>query len=60
MDQYIPEDILNRLIVETNSQGQVKNKTSFEAVLEKLETRLARLLESEKILTEMKVNKFKS
>jgi len=60
MDQYIPEDILNRLVVETNPDGQVKNKTSFESVLEKLETRLERLLESERVLTEMKVNKFKS
>lgn len=60
MEQYIPDDVLARLVVETNGAGHVKNKTSFESVLEKLETRLERLLESERILTEMKINKFRS
>lgn len=60
MEQYIPDEVLNRLVVETNDEGQVQNKTSFESVLEKLETRLERLLESERLLTELKINKFKS
>lgn len=59
MQQYIPEDVLNRLIVEA-PDGTVKKKMSFEDVLEQLEHRLEKLLKSEKVLTEMKANPFKS
>jgi DNA-binding NtrC family response regulator len=60
MSQYIPSEVLDRLILETDAKGQIQAKSSFEGLLEKLETRLDQLLKSEKMLVELKTNKFAS
>ncbi len=49
---HIPKEVIDRLVVEADSQGNVKEKMSFEALLERLEVRLEQLLESEKVMTE--------
>lgn len=59
MTQYIPEDIIERLVVDAPG-GSVKAKMSFENLLENLESRLERLLESEKVIDEMRSNKARS
>ena len=57
--QHIPADIIDRILVETNDQGQVVHKMSFEDLLEKLEMRLDYLLKSEHLMNEMRINKIK-
>lgn len=59
MSQHIPQEIMDRLVVDTDEKGNVKQKMSFDTLLERLENRLDKLLESEKLLTELKTNKFK-
>ena len=59
MGQYISEDVLNRSIIETDGNGKVIQKQSFEEIMEKLETRLTQLLKAEKVLLDMKTNNFK-
>lgn len=59
MDQYIPIEVLNRLIVE-DMYGSKNKQMSFNDLLEKLETRLELLLDNEKLYSEIKSNKFKS
>lgn len=56
LGQYIPEEIIQRLVVDAPN-GKVKAKMSFEDLLEALETRLDTLLESEKMMNEMRHNK---
>lgn len=49
MSQYIPQEVIERTIIHA-PQGLVKNKLSFELLLEHLEARLEKLLASEKIM----------
>lgn len=56
---YIPEDVLSRMIIEAPG-GTVKKKMSFDDVLETLEGRLDQLLSSEKVLNEMRSQKFRN
>ncbi len=61
--QHIPEDMIDRLVVDGpggNSGGDPKAKMSFDTLLEKLESRLDTLLASEKMIIELKTNRFKS
>lgn len=51
--QYIPEDLMNRLVVDAPS-GAVKKKMSFEELLENLEHRLDQLLRSERVINDLK------
>jgi FixJ family two-component response regulator len=55
MDQYIPEDVQNKMVVDAPG-GVIKKKMSFDDLLSDLESRLDMLLTSEKLLTEMKSN----
>jgi DNA-binding NtrC family response regulator len=51
--QHIPEDVMDRLIVSPSKDGGGLQKISFEQLLENLEHRLDRLLNSEKVMHEM-------
>ena len=51
--QHVPQPVLDRMVLDA-SQGEEKKKMSFEQLLEMLEGRLDRLLESEKILNQLK------
>ena len=53
-EQYIPKDVLDEMIVDAPN-GQIKQKMSFEGLLEQLEMKFETLLESEKSLTEFKM-----
>jgi DNA-binding NtrC family response regulator len=53
LNQHIPSDIVERMVIEAQ-EGSVRNKMSFESLLEHLESRLERLLESEKIMTQLR------
>ena len=55
---YIPQDLLDRMIVDTQNRSGSK-KMSFEDLLENLETRLEQLLQSEKVLGEIRQQKYK-
>ncbi len=57
--QYIPEETIDRMVVDAPN-GNVKEKMSFEDLLEKLEHRLETLLVSEKMLADLKTNKWKA
>jgi FixJ family two-component response regulator len=59
LSQYIPDEILERLMVETDENGQVKARHSFEEFLERLESRLDFLLKSERVLLELKTQNYK-
>lgn len=59
LDQYIPIEIRDRMIVDAPG-GKVEKKIGFDDLLGHLEQRLEKLLESEKILNEMRVNKMKA
>lgn len=59
MDQYIPPEIKERFIVDA-PEGTITKHQSFDQLLESLENRLETLLNSEKLLTELRLNKFKS
>ena len=59
MEQYIPEGVMKKMIVEA-PDGVVKTQMSFDQLLESLESRLETLLQSENILTDIKVNQFKT
>ncbi len=54
---HIPKDMIDRLVVDADNNGKVKEKMSFDTLLERLESRLDKLLESEKIMTEVKNKK---
>ena len=54
MDQYIPEDVQNRMIVETVGD-KVKKKISFEDLLASLDARLDQLLQKEKLFQQIKL-----
>ncbi len=58
--QHIPEELIDRLLVDADPGGNVKAKISFEDLMERLESRLDSLLASEKMITELKTNRFKS
>jgi YesN/AraC family two-component response regulator len=65
--QHIPAETLNRIIRPANAKQDNSGKTmgivkdeSFEELLERLETRLEKLIASEKILDEMRVNKLRN
>lgn len=61
--QHIPEDVIDRLVVDaTPAEGAAdgSSKMSFDTLLEKLESRLDTLLASEKMIIELKTNRFKS
>ena len=53
MDQYIPEDVQARMIVETVGDT-VKKKISFEDLLASLEARLDHLLQKEKLFYQVR------
>jgi DNA-binding NtrC family response regulator len=57
MDQYIPEDVQSRMIIETEGAGDVKQKMSFDEVLSTLEARLDFLLKKEQIFVDLKSKK---
>ena len=57
MDQYIPEDVQSRMIVETEGQNDVKKKMSFDEVLSNLEARLDFLLKKEQVFVDLKSKK---
>lgn len=50
--QYIPEDIVERMVVDA-PEGDLKQKMSFEDLLEKLEHRLDHLLETERLMNDL-------
>ncbi|MFN7454319.1 MAG: response regulator [Pseudobdellovibrionaceae bacterium] len=54
--QYIPEDVIDRLVVDAPN-GKVKEKMSFEKLLERLESRLDQLLKSEQVLEQLRKKK---
>ncbi|MCE3010406.1 MAG: response regulator [Proteobacteria bacterium] len=54
--QYIPEDVIDRLVVDA-PHGKVKEKMSFEKLLEQLESRLDQLLKSEQVFEQLKKKK---
>jgi FixJ family two-component response regulator len=56
---YIPEDVLNRMIVNAPN-GTVKKSMSFEDLMEALETRLDQLLKAEKSLGELREKNYKN
>jgi DNA-binding NtrC family response regulator len=56
--QYIPEDVMERLVIEA-PLGQVVQTMSFEDLLEKLEHRLDLLLSSEKVINELRDSRWK-
>jgi DNA-binding NtrC family response regulator len=58
MSQYIPDEIIDRLVVDAPN-GKVEKKMSFENLLEVLESRLEKLLTSERVLEEMRLNKLR-
>lgn len=66
--QHIPAETLNRIIRPTSINANSSNlkvsgnskDESFEELLERLETRLEKLIASEKILDEMRVNKLRN
>lgn len=65
--QHIPAETLNRIIRPATAKQDPSIKTtgivkdeSFEELLERLETRLEKLIASEKILDEMRVNKLRN
>lgn len=51
--QHVPKEVLERMVIETQ-EGVVTKKMSFEDILENLERRLDTLLESERILSQLK------
>lgn len=53
LSQYIPEDLMDRLVVDA-PDGKVQKKMSFEDLLENLEFRLDQLLKTEKMMNELK------
>lgn len=55
MGQYIPQDVMDRLVVEAPN-GKVTKKMSFEDLLHNLESRLDQLLKTEKVINELKEN----
>lgn len=57
LSNHLPQEVIDRLVIDTDSDGTVKEKMSFDSLLEKLETRLDRLLESEKMMSELKTRK---
>jgi DNA-binding NarL/FixJ family response regulator len=57
--QHIPEDVIDRLVIDGPGSNS-NNKMSFDTLLEKLESRLDTLLASEKMIVELKTNRFKS
>ncbi len=59
LNQYIPEDVVNRLVVDAPN-GTVTQKMSFEDLLEALESRLEILLKSEGVLSELRQNKLRA
>ena len=59
MEQYIPDEVMKRMIVEAPN-GIIKKQMGFDDLLENLEGRLETLLNNEKLLTEMKVNQFRA
>ncbi len=50
--QYIPEETLERLVIDPSSETETK-KMSFDDLLENLEMRLDRLLASEKVMNDL-------
>ena len=55
---YIPQDVLDRMVVDTQNTSGSK-KMSFDDLLENLETRLEQLLRSEKVLGEIRQQKYR-
>jgi DNA-binding response OmpR family regulator len=55
---YIPQNVLDRMIVDTQNRSGSK-KMSFDDLLENLETRLEQLLNSEKVLAEIRQQRFR-
>jgi FixJ family two-component response regulator len=55
LSQYLPEDLIDRTIVEATPDGSIKTQMSFDQLLENLESRL----DSEKILNELRYNKMR-
>jgi DNA-binding NtrC family response regulator len=55
--QHIPDDLMDRLVIDAAPEGEVKKKMSFEELLENLELRLDQLLTSEKAINELKGNR---
>lgn len=58
MDQYIPAAVLEKLVLDA-PDGAPNNKITFDQLMEILETKLESLLQSEKILSELRVNKIR-
>jgi FixJ family two-component response regulator len=57
--QHIPEELIERLVIEPKSGSHPESKMSFDTLMEKLESRLEALLASEKMILELKTNRFK-
>ncbi len=56
LTQYIPDEVMDRLVIDAPN-GTVKQKMSFEDLLEKLEHRLDYLLKFEKMINDLKIQK---
>lgn len=54
LTNFMPENDLNQMVIETNSDGQVIKAGSFEKLMDQLEGRLDDLLETEKTLEYLK------
>jgi DNA-binding NtrC family response regulator len=57
--QYIPEDLMDRLVVDA-PEGADAKKMSFEDLLENLEHRLDQLLSSEKVMNDLSGSRLKT
>jgi FixJ family two-component response regulator len=57
--QYIPEDVIDRLVVEAPN-GRIKRSMSFDDLLANLEQRLNQLLTSEKLMNDLKDSNLKN
>lgn len=59
MSQYVPAEVLDRLVALTDAQGNIVGEVSFDKLIDNLESRLDKLMKSEKTLIEMKATKRK-
>lgn len=54
MENYIPGDVLERLIVETDADGKVQEKKSFEKTLSILEEKFNQMITTEQMLKKLR------
>lgn len=57
---YIPQDVLNRMVLDAPATGAPSKKMSFDELLEAMESRLDQLLRLETVLTELRERKYRN